>query len=132
MESATLASLLADRETSTDATPRLATRLTPLGDRPPASPPTRVLEVGCGSGEALLANAEARPHAQFVGVDWFRAGHAVAMQQHRMGQLSLSLSARTSTAPRRRRSVEPRAEVAPPPPVVPKSVVCLLRDSSLL
>ena len=88
LESATLASLLADRETSTDATPRLATRLTPLGDRPPASPPTRVLEVGCGSGEALLANAEARPHAQFVGVDWFRAGHAVAMQQ--FGERGLS------------------------------------------
>ena len=42
---------------------------------------TRVLEVGCGSGEAIIANAAARPAAQFVGVDWFRAGHAIAMQE---------------------------------------------------
>jgi trans-aconitate 2-methyltransferase len=35
----------------------------------PAGEPRRVLEIGCGTGESLLALAAARPHASFVGVD---------------------------------------------------------------
>jgi len=34
----------------------------------------RVLEIGCGCGEALLALASARPDHDFLGVDWFRSG----------------------------------------------------------
>ena len=39
-----------------------------------------VLEIGCGSGEALCSLAASRPDADFVGVDWFRGGLAAAMQ----------------------------------------------------
>ena len=46
---------------------------------PAAPPPTRVLEIGCGGGEALATLAAARPDAQFVGVDWYRAGLAAAL-----------------------------------------------------
>jgi len=34
----------------------------------------RVLEIGCGSGEALIELASARPAHDFLGVDWFRSG----------------------------------------------------------
>lgn len=34
----------------------------------------RVLEIGCGGGEALVALAAARPDHDFLGVDWFRSG----------------------------------------------------------
>ena len=35
-----------------------------------------ILEVGCGAGEALVELAEARPEANFLGVDWYRSGLA--------------------------------------------------------
>ena len=34
----------------------------------------RVLEIGCGGGEALLELAASRPDHDFLGVDWFRSG----------------------------------------------------------
>lgn len=34
----------------------------------------RVLEIGCGGGEALVQLAAARPDHDFLGVDWFRSG----------------------------------------------------------
>ena len=40
-----------------------------------------MLEIGCGGGEALAALASARPDAQFVGVDWYRAGLAAALMR---------------------------------------------------
>lgn len=36
----------------------------------------RVLEIGCGGGEALVQLAAARPDHDFLGVDWFRSGIA--------------------------------------------------------
>ena len=39
----------------------------------------RVLEVGCGAGEALVPLAAARPDHDFVGCDWFRSGVACAL-----------------------------------------------------
>lgn len=40
-----------------------------------------VLEIGCGTGEALAALAAARPYHNFVGVDWYRGGVAASMQR---------------------------------------------------
>ncbi|KAL1525986.1 hypothetical protein AB1Y20_020811 [Prymnesium parvum] len=40
-----------------------------------------VLELGCGTGEALAALAAARPAEVFVAVDWYRAGVAAALQR---------------------------------------------------
>ena len=39
-----------------------------------------VLEIGCGTGEAIVALAEAQPEANFVGVDWFRSGLATCLK----------------------------------------------------
>ena len=41
----------------------------------------RVLEVGCGCGEALVAMAAARPTHDFVGVDWMRRGLATCLAE---------------------------------------------------
>jgi tRNA (guanine-N7-)-methyltransferase len=38
--------------------------------------PPRVLEIGCGNGEAITQLAAQRPEAEFVGVDWLRRGLA--------------------------------------------------------
>ena len=38
-----------------------------------------VLEIGCGNGEAIVALAAARPECNFLGVDWFRSGLALAL-----------------------------------------------------
>jgi tRNA (guanine-N7-)-methyltransferase len=43
--------------------------------------PRRVLELGCGAGEALAELALRRPDAQFVGVDWFRGALAGCLQR---------------------------------------------------
>ena len=51
------------------------------------SAPT-VLEIGCGSCEALTELAAARPAYNFVGVDWFRAGLAAGMQATEERQLT--------------------------------------------
>lgn len=40
-----------------------------------------VLEVGCGTGEALAELAAARPDCNFLGVDWYRAGVAASLQR---------------------------------------------------
>ena len=45
-----------------------------------AAAPT-TLEIGCGSGEALVQLAEARPEANFVGVDWYRSGLATCCKE---------------------------------------------------
>jgi len=47
---------------------------------PRLPPPTRVLEIGCGGGEAILELAAARRADEFVGIDWFRAGLATTLQ----------------------------------------------------
>lgn len=39
-----------------------------------------VLEIGCGTGEALVELAAARRQTNFVGVDWFRGGLASCIQ----------------------------------------------------
>ena len=39
-----------------------------------------VLEIGCGTGEALIELATERPHSNFLGVDWFRSGLATCLQ----------------------------------------------------
>jgi tRNA (guanine-N7-)-methyltransferase len=44
-----------------------------------AAAPT-VLEIGCGTGEALVQLAAARRDANFLGVDWFRSGIASCLQ----------------------------------------------------
>ena len=41
----------------------------------------RVLEIGCGTGEAIAALAAESPDVDFVGVDWFRGGLAAALQR---------------------------------------------------
>lgn len=37
--------------------------------------------MGCGTGEALISLAAARPQDDFVGVDWYRGGLASALQK---------------------------------------------------
>ena len=39
------------------------------------------LEVGCGTGEALVSLAAERPQDDFLGVDWYRGGLASALQK---------------------------------------------------
>ena len=41
----------------------------------------RVLEIGCGTGEAIAELAAESPDVDFVGVDWFRGGLAAALQR---------------------------------------------------
>ena len=40
-----------------------------------------VLEIGCGTGEALAAMAAARPSNNFIGIDWYRGGVASSLQR---------------------------------------------------
>ena len=48
-----------------------------FGNQPAAS---TVLEIGCGTGEALIELADSRKDTNFVGVDWFRGGLASCLQ----------------------------------------------------
>lgn len=41
----------------------------------------RLLEIGCGEGEALASLAASRPGTDLVGVDWFRRGLATCLQR---------------------------------------------------
>lgn len=51
-------------------------------------PAPTVLEIGCGTGEALAAMASARPSHNFIGVDWYRGGVASALQRLASANLS--------------------------------------------
>lgn len=41
----------------------------------------RVLEIGTGNGEAIEHLAKARPHYDFLGVDWYRGGVASSLRR---------------------------------------------------
>lgn len=47
-----------------------------------------ILEIGCGAGEALLALAESRKDANFMGVDWYRSGLATCCMELQARELS--------------------------------------------
>jgi len=44
--------------------------------RTPETTTPTTLEIGCGSGEALLEYADSNPDRNFLGVDWYRSGLA--------------------------------------------------------
>lgn len=70
-----------DTEANTEAHPRSMATLGRLFGIPTAAPSkARLLEIGCGDGEHLLAAASYLPHARFVGFDL--SAEAIARGQH--------------------------------------------------
>jgi ubiquinone/menaquinone biosynthesis C-methylase UbiE len=74
-----------------------------LETRPPGAGPARVLDIGCGTGKQLAANAARWPSLVLAGVDRSRAMLAIARERCRSATLLLGDAARL---PFRDRSID--------------------------